>query len=315
MVKDINSVTSALNNSPLLRKPVNFSKGQAHLFFDDLIDRINPRLRFAKKRVLLATVQKSGSHLLINFMAGLRCFFRNYMILASHWPYEFYRNALAAMPKERFAWGHVGTLTFVQIAQALNLKVIVLVRDPRDVLLSFIDHVVTLKPHFLSLYYQSLSTDEERILATIEGVPKEIIHSSLNVVHTRLSNANEFRTYLGLSGIGDVFRNFLAWEDYADVFFLRFEDLVGVQGGGQDDIQKEKITALCSFLQISRNMHEDKFFLKKISKRETSTFSNINKGQINRWKRVGLSKRVEEAFKESCGDVLIRLGYERDFDW
>ena len=95
------------------------------------------------------------------------------------------------------------------------------------------------------------------------------------------------------------------------VLVCRFEDLVGPQGGGNLDKQKEALVGLASHIGI-------KLTQEKLDDIIDHLFGNtftFRSGQIGSWEKH-FDKEISELFKKSpLGDVLIALGYENDHNW
>ena len=90
-----------------------------------------------------------------------------------------------------------------------------------------------------------------------------------------------------------------------------FEDLVGEKGGGSKESQLEVIKAIVKHLDISLTEKEiqenviDKLF------GGTGTF---REGKIGAWKNY-FTPEHKKLFKLYGGEMLIKLGYEKDLNW
>ena len=161
-------------------------------------------------------------------------------------------------------------------------------RDPRDVVVSHVFYVTDMEArHVHHEYYQSLSDFNARLRVSILG---------------RQETDMEF------PNIADRFAPYLGWLDHAEVLSLHFEDLI-----------HERLAAL--------NRIMDHFFVRvplqapralvleclesSINPKRSPTFRS---GKTGEWKKyfTGEHKRI---FKNVAGDLLIRLGYERNNDW
>ena len=90
-------------------------------------------------------------------------------------------------------------------------------------------------------------------------------------------------------------------DDY--VFNLRFEDLVGSQGGGDNKIQKKTIVRLFDYLNISTCSVD--YLTKELFGPGKHTFRS---GQIHSWKEeIPLSLREEVSKELAC--VIDSWGY------
>lgn len=275
----------------------------------DLYDLIVRRPRGIGEKVLVTTIPKSGSHLLTDTLSMFPVFFRNHLIL---WPYlqiADYVWDLQNIPYMRYAWGHLGaTNESIKLSNNLSLKVIVMLRDPRDVVLSFVDHVMSKRPQFLKKYYLSLSNYEERVQSAIQGAPNDSYP-----YEEQLDKSGIYSMYPGFSDIGCVCRSYLKWQEYHDVLFVSFEALIGQKGGGNDDRQRKEVRRIIDFLGFDlSDMKIDNICTKIYN----PTSPQFNKGKIGRWKESKIfTERNRDLFKKICGNELILMGYEKSIDW
>jgi sulfotransferase 6B1 len=107
-----------------------------------------------------------------------------------------------------------------------------LLRDPRDVVVSF-----ALSPlkrqswqQHHEYYTKTLKSDEERIMATIYGFGQD----------------NDTGT--PLASIKQIYKGFTAWLDKPSTLEVRFEQLVGSRGGGDDEEQLAEIQRIGQFI-------------------------------------------------------------------
>ena len=162
-------------------------------------------------------------------------------------------------------------------------------RDPRDMLLSHVFYATELHPgHVMHAYYNRLSSMEERLNVTIEGVTE---------------------TGYELSPIRQKFDHYLGWLDQADVLSLRFEDLILNRQSALESILDH--LAKKSFeLEISRP-DAIRLLTQAIAPQKSGTF---RRGQPGEWREHFTSENIER-FKSATGDLMQRLGYEAGTDW
>ena len=144
------------------------------------------------------------------------------IILAQEW--------LRAIPPGHYLSGHLpwtqATAGLVRTAQLKNLMI---VRDPRDVLVSFL-HFVMRPQHLLSKDFQSLSPDQRLILA-IDG-------------------GRGPRSGKQIIGLRQAFGSILEWQREPDVLLLHFESLIGERGEGSSATQRAAVRAICQYLDL-----------------------------------------------------------------
>ncbi|HSS97223.1 MAG TPA: sulfotransferase domain-containing protein [Terriglobales bacterium] len=163
-------------------------------------------------------------------------------------------------------------------------------RDPRDVIISQIFYAMEMyKGHGMHHYYTSeLKTMEARIDVAINGV--------------QTASAQ-------LSPIRAKYERYLGWLNQPALLLLRFEDLIlnrqlaierildhlAARGFSAQPPRPQAVSALQA----------------AIAPRSSGTF---RKGQPGEWKEH-FTESNKQAFKASTGDLLQRLGYEKDTKW
>jgi hypothetical protein len=179
---------------------------------------------------------------------------------------------------------------FLSAISAAGRAMVFVYRDPRDMVVSHIFYATQMhQGHGMHRYYtEVLSTMEERINAAVRGV-----------------------TVPGseLSGVRERYAAYLGWREQPHVLCLRFEDLIldreAALGRLLDYLTKRGF--ICQ-IEWGRAVEELK---QAIIPRKSGTF---RKGKPGNWQEHFTSAN-KALFKELAGDLLIRLGYEKDYDW
>lgn len=196
------------------------------------------------------------------------------------------------LPSDTFLLSHAPALEEnLKLLSEKNFKVIVLLRDPRDVI--------------VSMYYYFGPKHAKKL--ELDHVLDKNAIIMLHITKWYLTTHKD--SVAGPYLAGD-YHQFFDWKKHPDVFFTSYESLVGSKGGGSDEVQKKEISALAQFLGI--NLCEDE--LTKIAANiygGTATFRNGSRGS---WRNHFTPEHVA-AFKEYAGDLLIELGYEKDNNW
>jgi hypothetical protein len=161
-------------------------------------------------------------------------------------------------------------------------------RDPRDVVVSHVFYVTEMESrHVHHAYYQSLPDFDARLKVSILGRPDADV---------------EF------PNIAERFAPYLGWLDQPSVLTIHFEDLI------QDRVQTlnriiDHLLARVP-LQTSRQLILDSLE-SSINPTKSPTFRS---GKTGEW-RKHFNDEHKKIFKDAAGDLLIKLGYERNNDW
>ncbi len=189
--------------------------------------------------------------------------------------------------EKRYILSHVPfSVQFESILMEKNFKGISMIRDPRDMCLSMLNHIEFRPNHFA---YNSLFVKKSNRLERIKSITKgfEIRHNGLK------------------RPFGDLERmlNFiLPWKDSKNFILLRFEDLVGPSGGGSLQKQKKSILSILNHLDI------ENIDVSKVADSVFGNSSTFRKGMINRWKSE-LNDQEKSVFKE-YNKLFLSLDYE-----
>ncbi len=201
-------------------------------------------------------------------------------------PADILRRYMERIPGGYCYSGHIPySEVFDKLLKDLNYKHILILRDPRDILVSFIHYVV--KPeHQLSPDFRDKLLDERIELALSGG-------------YCSLSKRE-------IAGIGDAYRSILRWRLSDNCCIVKFEELVGEMGGGSDVLQYKTLKNICDYLELGLTDEEIFSTGRRIFDINSPTF---RKGQIASWKDE-LPARWQKVFNERYGDILVETGYE-----
>jgi sulfotransferase family protein len=161
-------------------------------------------------------------------------------------------------------------------------------RDPRDVVVSHVFYVTDMESrHVHHDYYQSLPDFDARLKVSILGRPDAGVEFP--------DIAARFAPYLG-------------WLDQKEVLAIHFEDLINDRASTLTRITKHLLTRapLPSTRQLILDSLES-----SINPAKSPTFRS---GKTGEWKKH-FTEEHKKIFKEVAGDLLVRLGYEKDNNW
>lgn len=161
-------------------------------------------------------------------------------------------------------------------------------RDPRDVVVSHVFYVTDIEPrHAHHAYYKSLPDFDARLKVSILGRP----------------DAN-----IEFPNIAERFAPYLDWLDQPEVLTIHFEDLI------QDRVRALN-RILDHFLARFPLPTPRHLILESLeSSINPSKSPTFRSGRTGEWKKHFTAEH-KKIFKGAAGDLLIRLGYEKDNNW
>lgn len=195
------------------------------------------------------------------------------------------RKLKSIQPGSAFS-GHIGYSDHIfEIFQSNELKCIQIIRDPRDIAVSHAHYVSSLPTHFLYRYYQSLTDWNERLRFSISGGPVPSV-GYLESIHNRA-------------------RSIEGWMRKAEVITIRFEDLVGIQGGGSEETQRASVIDLCEFLEINRSAKQ----ISEVCQLIFGDSPTFRKGKIGNWGEEFTTEHIH-LFNQVTNSLLSDWGYQ-----
>ena len=182
-----------------------------------------------------------------------------------------------------FITAHVGyTADLLYDVRQMGFAPVLIIRDPRAVLASFVPFVLSQKKH---PFHRALSEmkPEERFLAVLSGAFNN--HGVLQPLKVRCMALDP-------------------WLESKDVLIIRFEDLVGSSGNASDELQEKSLLKLCDYLCIPKDRIP--YAKKNLFGEGRHTF---RKGNIDSWKEE-IPGNVQDVINIEMKDVLQRWGYK-----
>ncbi len=250
-----------------------------------------PRVPFP---VVANSVPKAGSHLLARTLELLGLIYNRQHVNDFHPRSRTVRQLNGIRPGE-FLTAHLSYAPEWQtLLNGRGARMVVIIRDPRDIVVSHYHYVTYMdKSHRLRPYYLQMQDDDERLMASITGFepPDGNPRGRLLDINTR-------------------FRAIWQWRAYG-AHVVRFEDLVGPHGGGDEVRQMQALEGICKHLDITLSPREMEDVARRLFYRRSATF---RKGVIGDW-RQRFTEEHKRVFKSVAGVLLVELGYERDENW
>lgn len=264
-------------------------------------------------RVILISMPKSGTHLIERPLLELgfvKKFFVYYqtadlgndedtipvgIVSPRMRSYKEVRDLFSKVKTKEFALGHLPySDKAYSLLDELNFKKILILRDPRDVVVSQFFWINNPAHPFYS-YISKIENPEEQLMVCIKGWSSEKIGSSNSL----------------FLGIADKIKMILPWISDPHCLVVRFEDLIGPRGSGNVENQKSTLRKICTHLNLSLSDEKIENVAARVFNTSSKTF---REGRIAGWKKHFTSLHVDE-FKASAGSFLIDLGYEKNFNW
>lgn len=163
-------------------------------------------------------------------------------------------------------------------------------RDPRDVVVSHVFYIAEMLPdhHHHKYYAEELHSFDERLMVSILGLP------DADVEFPDIAKRFEFYT---------------AWLNHPEVLTLHFEDFIHDRRATLGQVF-DHVSKRVPKLPISREKALD-LLEESINPANSPTFRS---GKTGEWKKY-FNDEHKRIFKEIAGELLIKLGYEKDLDW
>ena len=233
------------------------------------------------KQILLNGQPKAGNHVLTQIP----------LLLGYEYPRDIRKmdqfKGLQEEEKEFQFWlGHVkyGTV-WESIINAKSMKMIFIIRDPRDVLASLVRAVSSGRKH--KEYFKDLSSlgAEEFINRAIKGI----------------APFNSTKMGTAIPQYRDIY---LPWIGKPYCLTVKFEDLIGQRGGGNNLKQEEEFLRICKFIGYEHTIPSG--IAEGLYSEDSNTF--IPGGKIGAWKSV-LTKANLDLLDEKTNNLVQELGY------
>ena len=269
------------------------------------IEKLTQRLRFTSQSANLPILlgisfPKSGTHLLDQILLGFSKVAPYATRLHSFYAEYEGESGRKRSPEQALAW--LNSLSPCDVASAhlfARDKAVERVcssefipyfifRDPRDVVVSHVFYVTDMEArHVHHDYYQSLPDFSTRLNVSIMGRPD---------------------TSIEFPNIADRFTPYLGWLDHDEVLSVHFEDLINDRAATLNRILDHFLAR--APIQVPRQLILESLE-SSINPKRSPTFRS---GKTGEWKKH-FTEKHKKIFKDVAGDLLVKLGYEKDDDW
>jgi Sulfotransferase domain len=166
-----------------------------------------------------------------------------------------------------------------EILHAAGARTLVMVRDPRDVAVSEAHFIASQPDHWAHEEFRAAPDTQSRIRFAITGVGR-------------------------FPSLVERVAPHAGWRD-AGALVVRFEDLVGPEGGGNLEVQVKTLRAIFDHLGVGFDDSGLQRVRDGLFSDQSPTF---RQGSIGQW-RTAFDDGIAELFDHEAGDLLPLLGY------
>ena len=242
-------------------------------------------------KILCVSIPKSGTHLLERALCLHPRLYRRFIRTVNPTNVEQYGGLdqiLENLNPGQIIVSHVFfSEDKLQAIRRNNVKVIFMVRDPRDVVISRAFYIDRQKEHKHHLLFAEKSDTRSKIILSICGDSSR-----------------------GFMSIADVLDRYAGWLQSFSLP-VRFEDLIGGEGGGSDQKKLETLREIYDYINMEISDEALHSIGRKLFSSKSPTF---RKGSTGHW-RDYFDPEVKGLFKEIAGDSLLCYEYEQDNQW
>ena len=248
----------------------------------------------ALPRTILLSIPKSGTHLLIKCIKLLSD--AEFKFTGDSAIPRYIDVCLSNLPSQTVLVSHIpctpASLSAIRKHQA---KVLFIYRDPRDQLVSYAHYIrnnnCSQVPHQAWPMAKNMSFNQ--------------------IINSLITEKELYHFFPGITGVDGFYKALMPWVHFKGCLVIRFEDLIGSQGGGSQEVQYATIKAIAHYLDIAP-LPEEK--IRYVMSNLFGGGSAFRLGQIGSWKTT-FNKQQKETFNRVAGQLLIDLGYEKDEAW
>ena len=242
------------------------------------------RGRWVGPRVLLNSIPKAGTNLLEQTLGHFPLLHRSGFRTLRGWETvdSFTFEKVRHIERGGVATCHLPAHPeLMAVIRERDIKTLLMVRDPRDILVSYVKYVTTIDmTHPAHSYFVALPNDESRLLAAIKGVDGVV------------------------SPVSETLHKFSGWLD-CDGMVVRFEDIIGAEGGGSDEKQLKIVNDIAEYLGIALTSDDAAKISGAIYSDSSITF---RQPKLNGW-REHFKQHHIDALDEVAGTLMKQYGY------
>ncbi len=238
---------------------------------------------------------KAGTHLLTSLLEALPLRFAGQLVsylgrdaVGEREEFEHFARRMQLLRDSHYVLGH---LTYDPSVEEViidrNVRMVTIVRDPRAHVISWAHYLLTTRHVPGREWVVSSYPDMESLVPVLvtgigtPGVPPY------------------------LPDVGERFRRYSGWSRSETGLVVRFEDLVGARGGGDDVRQRETTDRILEYLGLAGPNLQTSDVAGKVFSTSSATFRT---GRIDGW-RAELSTSLADEVADRCGEQMEAWGY------
>ena len=184
------------------------------------------------------------------------------------------------------------------VMRSAGMKIIFAIRDPRDIAISQVNYICKLERHPLHQMLLTRYSDfDERLLACVKGI--EGIDKFRNSHHLTFLDKD-------MPSLSVRAAAFLGWLGRPDVLTVRFEDLVGARGGGDDSRKMTTISEMARHIGKSLSQPQLDELMTRSADTKSATFFS---GKAYSWKKT-LNQETAVLVTKELQSTIKTYGYQ-----
>ena len=243
---------------------------------------------------------KSGSHLLLQVLAGL-CQVAPYKYVEMEPVRTITKDGrrktedeilkeLKRIPSGVIGWGYVEASpeNVALLCQPDRVNYFIY-RDPRDLLISQVFFATDMhEEHGMHAFYKSLPDFDERLKVAITGIDRDGLY---------------------MASVKQRYEGVFKWLEQKNVLCIRFENLINNRDATLNSMLDE--VEKTGYKIPTPPEKALTVLVEAIQPKKSHTFRS---GKTGAWKKH-FKEEHKKLFKDVAGDLLVKLGYEKNNDW
>jgi hypothetical protein len=184
-----------------------------------------------------------------------------------------------------------------EILEKNGIKVVLMIRDPRDQLISRVFHIRRVEDHAWHDRLKAASMDDAIMLCIKGGDGLPDMRTMIELTQTWFDNRLKIVCVRYEELLAEPIKEFHRVVNYLDIHM--------------SEALLESIVARNQFERLATGK---KFWKETRKKGQADPNSHFRKGITGDWQNY-FNKAHKDLFKQQAGDKLIELGYEKDLNW